>query len=108
MPLRDRRRPSPLPLGGITDLKSQENRSLGSRSDPRRGRPWSPLFCREGLSRSRGLTKVSPYGEVRREEGRSARYFPGMTSFSRRIFLSLKGGLRMPVSMRVDFFMVDL
>ena len=89
-------------------MKSQENRSLGSRSDPRRGRPWSPLFCRERLLRSRGLTKVSPYGEVRREEGRGARYFPGMTSFSRRIFLSLKGGLRMPVSMRVDFFIVDL
>lgn len=38
----------------------------------------------------------------------SFHYFPGMTSFSRAIFVGLKGGLRMPVSMRVDFFMVDL
>ena len=89
-------------------MKSQENRSLGSRSDPRRGGPWAPRVFRVWLYRSRGLNQGTPKGAVRREEGRSARYFPGMTSFSRRIFLSLKGGLRMPVSMRVDFFMVDL
>ncbi|BCS56578.1 hypothetical protein ADLECEL_04630 [Adlercreutzia equolifaciens subsp. celatus] len=28
----------------------------------RRGRPWSPLFCRAWSSHSLGLTKVSPYG----------------------------------------------
>lgn len=58
-----------------------------------------------GCSAWRGLTKVSPYGGV---EWNGMVYFPGMTSFSRRSFCSLKGGLRMPVSMRVDFFMVDL